>query len=158
MVDLDSDEARPRREWITFCHGTDAKGFRRACRSRIMEASRREGHPMDDGQRTFTISGGTFNRSMLANGDIHGAAISETRYTVEDLRSLLEERRAELIQASSRVEPRLTQLTEDLAEPDPDPETVRGGWKAIAKIVTGAGVAAESVKQITDLVQQLFGG
>jgi hypothetical protein len=113
---------------------------------------------MSDGSRDIHITGGTFDRSMFANGDIYASIAGDTQNTLADLRGLLREHRAELAQADPRVAGRLDQLTEDLAEREPDPEAVRSGWRNIAKIVAGAGVAAESAKQITELVQQLFGG
>ena len=79
-----------------------------------------------------------------------------------DLRSELRRHRAELIGLAGdkgrRVEDRLDEIDEELGKPEPDPETVRVGWKSVAAAITGAGGAAESLTKIAELVRSLFGG
>jgi hypothetical protein len=110
--------------------------------------------------RTIKISGGTFTGpTNVAAGDITvGSVRQEVR--LADLRAALEAHRAELIAAGGddgeKVRGRLERLDEELAEDEPDADVVRGGWRSLAKLLTGAGAAAEAAKKIAELVQALF--
>lgn len=110
--------------------------------------------------RTIKISGGTFTGSTnVAAGDITVGSVRQY-VRLADLRAALEAHRAELITAGGddgdKVRRRLDRLDEELAEDEPDADAVRGDWRSVAKLLTGAGAAAESAKKIAELVHALF--
>jgi hypothetical protein len=109
--------------------------------------------------RTIKISGGTITGSNIAGGNItHGSP--RTGPQPEEIRKQLKLYREEFVRAAGeqgdQVRRRLDRLDDELAEDKPDADAVRGGWKAVAKLLTGAGAAAESVKKIAELVHALF--
>lgn len=113
---------------------------------------------MSDDHRAMTIYGGTFTGSTVANGNVHQTIINHSQGAqLLQLRNELRAHRDELVAAGGpRVADRLDEIDAELASGEPDPEIVRGGWRSIGKLLTGAGTAAENLKKITELIQQIF--
>lgn len=117
---------------------------------------------MPDENRSITISNGTFIKSAIAGGDVKQTINEGSRHSrAAELRTELRRHRDELIRLAgtkgSGVAHNLDEIDAQLASPKPDPDIVRGGWKSVARIVTGAGSAAESFSKIAELVHSLFG-
>ncbi len=103
--------------------------------------------------------GGTITRSNIAGGNVTQGS-PRIGPQPEEIRKQLKLDREEFVRAAGdqgdQMRRRLDRLDDELAEDEPDADAVRGGWTAAAKLLTGAGAAAESAKKIAELVHALF--
>lgn len=116
---------------------------------------------MGDGNQSITISDSNFpGINNVSNGPITVVRDSP-KATVGDLRGELRRHRAEIVELAGTQGPRaeraLDHLEQELADPEPDKDVVRGGWKSVTKLLAGGAAAAESVTKIAELVRTLTG-
>lgn len=91
---------------------------------------------MGDESRSITISGGNFTDSNVASADIIDNR-NARGVTIGDLRTELGRRRAEIVDLAgengSRAGRAVDDLDEELADPEPDQDVVRGRWRSVLK-------------------------
>lgn len=119
----------------------------------------------DNARNRISITGGSFHQSAVGTGSIRQNNYgSSDGSSVEDLRSLVVALRGEIPALASdegdraAIAQRIDQVENELSEPEPDPDIVRGGWKGVLKVLDAGARASESISKITDLVTGLFGG